>query len=111
MAAKKGNKNALKHGIYSRFLAVQDVTDIEGMSNQNVKDELTLSRARLAHALQQVKDASDPKEKLAWDFACRHWTEIIVTTKTKSVEKRETEQMVFNSLIEAVRAANDRQAK
>jgi hypothetical protein len=109
MAARKGNKNAFKHGIYSRVIAVDDEEDMAGMSDEDTKDELALARARLANALTECKDCIDPKDKLGWDYACRHWTEIIAGMKFRNVDKRQTENIVFTSLIEAVRAANDKQ--
>lgn len=109
MAAKKGNKNALKHGIYSHFIAVVDEKDMQGMSDDDVADELALSRARLAHANKERDAATDPKDKLAWDYACRHWTEIIGTLKSKKIEKRQTEISVFKSIREAIDYWNDKQ--
>lgn len=109
MPAKKGNKNALKHGIYAKFIAVVDDEEMAGMSDDSPRDELALARVRLKAALEVCKDAKDIKDKLSWDYACRHWTEIIAGMKARNVEKRQTENAVFTTLLDAVRAANDKQ--
>lgn len=119
MSGKKGNKNALKHGIFSKFTAVIDTDDqLEKMSTDKNTAELAYARARLAAAQKELDNAGakyktpagiwiDPK--IQWDAACRHWTEIIGRLINNNVNKGETETMVFESLMEAVRAANDKQ--
>lgn len=107
---KKGNKNALKHGIYSKFIAVADSEILEKMKNDANKDEIALARTRLADAISHRDKAADEDTKLKWDYACRHWTEIIDSMLFHNKKQGETEVMIFTSLLEAVRAANDKQS-
>lgn len=110
MAGKKGNTNAFKHGIYSKFVAVvDDAEQIENMAINSNKAELANARAKLAQALKQYDAAVSADDKLRWDFACRHWTEIILAHTTHNASRKESEIAIFTSLLEAVRAANDKQ--
>lgn len=119
MPGKKGNKNALKHGIFSKFTAVIDTDDqLEKMSTDKNTAELAYARARLAAAQDALDEAGNPYQlengvwidpRIHWDAACRHWTEIIGRLINNNVNKGETETMVFESLMDAVRAANDKQ--
>lgn len=107
---KKGNKNAEKHGIFSKFIAVVDTDkELEGMKNNRNHAELAYARTRLKNAQEEYDNAKDTKEQLAWDYACRHWTEIIETMIYHNREQRETEKTIWQSLEEAIRAANDKQ--
>jgi hypothetical protein len=108
MAPKKGNKNALKHGIFSQFVTVIDDEQMADMATDSNKAELAYARTRLKEA-QLILNTCDPKDKLAWDYACRHWTEIIDNMLFRNVNKGETEIMVFETLLDAIRAANDKQ--
>lgn len=108
--AQKGNKNALKHGIFaSRIKIIANIEELDTMSNDSNEAELALARVMLADALDKRADAADSKEKLQWDYACRHWTEVIDGMIFRNINKSETEVMIFTSLIDAVRAANDKQ--
>lgn len=110
MTPKPGNKNAQKHGIYSQFIAVIDNAEaLETMSGENNRAELAYARSRLVNAQTEYKNALAAEDKLKWDYACRHWTEIIDGMISRNVKKGETEHMIFQSLIEAIRAANDSQ--
>ena len=108
--AKKGNKNALKHGIFAKRIAVvADIKELDSMSNDSNEAELALARAMLADALDKRKSASGDDLRLKWDYACRHWSEVVDTMIYRNLNKGETELMIFTTLIEAVRAANDKQ--
>lgn len=106
---KKGNKNALKHGIFSKFIAVADDAEMKGMSLDKNNDEVAYARVKLAEATYERDHAKDSETKLKWDYACRHWTEIIINALDKNVNRGQTEAMIFESLIDAIRAANDKQ--
>jgi hypothetical protein len=109
MPAKKGNKNALKHGIYSKFIRIIDDKEMADMkADQNI-DELANARVMLADATNRRENAPDDKERIGWDYACRHWTEIIGTLTNQNKVTGQQEIQIFESLFEAVRAANDKQ--
>ncbi len=107
--APKKNKNALKHGIYSQFITLGDDKTMKGMSDNNSKDDLAFARVSLKKAAEKRANATDTKDYLALDFACHYWLDTIINAKIRSKEIEQSIPTVWNSLIEAVRAANDRQ--
>jgi hypothetical protein len=109
MPGKKGNKNALKHGIYSKFIRVVDDREMAEMGISENKDEIANARVQLAEAQQRKKDAKDSDEYWKADYACRHWTEIIGNLTNQNRVTGEQEIQIFESLFEAVRASNDKQ--
>ena len=107
---KKGNKNALKHGIFSKRIAVvADIEELEGMSNDSNEAELAHARAMLADSSDRRNQALTNNDRIQWDYACRHWSEVIDGMIYRNLNKGETELMIFTNLIDAVRAANDKQ--
>jgi hypothetical protein len=107
---RKGNKNALKHGIFSKRIAVvENIEELDRMSNDSNTAELAHARAMLADASDRRYKSATDADRLQWDYACRHWSEVISNMIYRNVNKGETEVMVFESLLQAVRAANDKQ--
>ena len=107
--APPGNQNARKYGIYSKFILLSDEGVMEGMVDGSLKDELALARARLKHALEKAETASEEAEKIGWEGACHAWFESIVKIKVKALEKSLQADEVWDTFMEAIRAANDRQ--
>lgn len=58
MPARKGNKNSLKHGIYSRHISIQDDEELAAMSQDNPADELALMRTRIRLLLNKQAEAT-----------------------------------------------------
>lgn len=107
---KKGNKNALKHGIFAKRIAVvENIDELKDMPNDSNEAELAHARAMLADASDRRKNATNDAERLQWDYACRHWTEVIDSMIFRNANKGQTEVMIFTTLLEAVRTANDKQ--
>lgn len=110
MPAPKKNKNALKHGIFAKRIAVvADIAELDDMSNDNNIAELAHARAMLADSSDRRSNSLADADRLQWDYACRHWSEVIDGMIYRNLNKNETELMIFTTLIEAVRAANDKQ--
>jgi hypothetical protein len=107
--AQPGNQNAHKHGIYSKFILLRDQSALESMSDGGLADELALARARLKNALERTEAASGEAERIAWDAASQAWFEIIIKIKVKALEKSAQADEVWETFMEAIRAANDRQ--
>lgn len=108
--ARKGNKNALKHGIFSKRIAVVEHLDgLDEMSSDNNSAELAHARAMLADASDRRNGSKNDDDRIRWDYACRHWSEVIDAMIYRNINKGATEVMIFESLLEAVRAANDKQ--
>jgi hypothetical protein len=103
MAAPKHNKNALKHGLYSKFILIVDDEEMAKMKLDANHDELAYARTRLAAAQNELNRATD-KDKLGWDYACRHWTEIISGMTHSNRVTGVQEVQIFEHLFEAVRA-------
>ena len=107
--AQKGNKNAIKHGIFARFISSDDDQAMEAMSPDDRKDELAMARIGLKSAWEERIAASETKEKLAWDFSTHYWLELINTLKSATAEKEEAEVEIWETFKDALRRANDRQ--
>ena len=108
MPAKKGNKNALKNSIYSKFMAVVDTEELEAMPVDNTKNELMLARAQVVGRLMKRDQSNDDDTANKFDAGARHYLEIVITAIERNQERRQTEKMRFVSLMEAMRAENDR---
>jgi hypothetical protein len=109
MAAKKGNKNALKHGIYSKFIAVVDDEFLDAMPVDDTKQEIKLARARVVDRLTRSENSGDPEFDLKYDAGARHYLEIAINAIERNRERRATEKMRFVSLMDAMRAENVKQ--
>ncbi len=107
--AQPKNINSLRHGIYSKFVTVADVSAMQGMSDHSLEDDLALARVQLVNAIDHRQDAEDSKTKLSWDLAAHYWLELIITAKLRNRDIEQAAGVVWTSLIEAVRAANDKQ--
>jgi hypothetical protein len=104
-----GNRNSVKHGIYSKFILLGDRDMLEGMTDGSLKDELALARACLKNALERKEAATTEPDRIAWDAAGHDWLEIIMKIKMNAAEKSLQANEIWDSLIEAIRATNDRQ--
>ena len=109
---QKGNRNALKHGIYSRYIAVQDKEEMAGMTDKGHSDELAMARVRLVNAMEEYKMAKEKGDRVAmvnWDNSIRKHLDSITTIKSHILMERETEECVWTTIMEALRATNDRE--
>lgn len=108
--APKGNKNAFRHGIFTKFISLIDDREMAQMAVDNSMDELALARVKLANALERQERAADDETYLKYDQAVRHWTEIVSGIIARTNTKEETEVMVFETLLDSIRYWNDRQS-
>jgi len=109
MGAPKGNKNNLKHGLYSRFIAVADDLELIDMSDSSPLEELAVARVCLKDCLERRQAATDEKIHLGYDAAVRHYLKIIFDAKTAIVQNPITEANIWVCWLDALRSANDRQ--
>jgi hypothetical protein len=109
VGAPRKNKNALKHGIYSHFIVLADAAAMNGMSDKSPAHELSMARVLFAKAMKERAATNDAKQRLGWDFACHYWLQLIIDTKLRIKETEQTAVTVWDTFIEAIRAANDRQ--
>ena len=106
---QKGNKNALKHGIYSKFILLAHDAALKGMSDTNVKDDLAMARVKFATAMNKQADTADLKDWLSVELFCYYWLSKIMDCKLRIKEVDQVAGSVFEDFMDAVRAANDRQ--
>lgn len=110
MTPKKGNKNAQKHGIFAKYIAVIDNDNlIDEMPTDKNNAEIAYARSRLANAQNNYDQSTTTEDKIKWDYACRHWAEILGSYIKANKDQRENEKAIFETLLDAVRAANDKQ--
>ena len=113
MTKKKGaqprNRNALKHGIYSQFNSPRDVTSMRGMSDKSNKDELAMARVGFQSAMIERLAAVETKEQIAWDMCCQAWLNLVINAKAKAIEQEQSQTTIWDTFMDAVRAANDKQ--
>lgn len=107
--AQPKNTNALKHGIYAQFVSLSDDKAMTGMSDKSTKSELSQARMNYKNAMLQRSKTTDTKDYLSCDFACHYWLETIINAKLSAKEAHETGVIVFDTFIDAIRAANDSQ--
>jgi hypothetical protein len=107
--ARPGNKNALKHGLYSEFIILSDIAGLKDMSEKSITDEIAMARVNFKNAMNQYNRAEDNKTKLSWDFASHYWMETVINAILRSKEQDQTADVVWETFIDAIRAANDRQ--
>lgn len=106
---KPGNKNALKHGLYSRFILNTDVAGLEIMSEKSIADEIAMARVNFSNAMQELNQATSSAKKLDWNFAAHYWLETVINAVLRSKEQSQAASVVWTSFQEAIRAANDKQ--
>ena len=107
-----GNLNALKHGIYARFIAVRDNEEMADMPDKGHSDELAMARVRLVNAMDEynkAKENGDQANMVTWDNSIRRHLDTITTIKTHMQMERESEDCLWTTIMEALRATNDRE--
>lgn len=57
--APRGNKNALKHGFYSRQFNKADLVDLEAADILGLEDEITMIRVYIRRVIQLGNDVND----------------------------------------------------
>jgi hypothetical protein len=107
--AKPGNRNQLKHSIFSQFILLEDQTLTDGMTERISRDSLIVAQLCFKKAMEERQAATDAKEKLSWDNACHYWLETVIDANAKTREYEEAVGTIWDTLFDAVRAANDRQ--
>ena len=107
--ARKGNKNTLKHGIFSQFISPADIAAMAGMSDDSPEDDLAMARVNFAAVMKKRSETHDLKDGLACDRAAHSWLDTINSYKSRFREKTENNDEVWTSFKDALRAANERQ--
>jgi hypothetical protein len=74
-----GNQNRLKHGLYSKHLAMDDTAKLESISLHLNRHELALARVRLKTCIEKQLSAS-PEDWLTYERAIARYLHDIVSS-------------------------------
>jgi hypothetical protein len=74
--AQPGNRNRLKHGLYSRRLGLQDRALLETAGSDNPDFELTLARLRLRELVMRQRKSS-LRDAISYERAIIHYLNLI----------------------------------
>ena len=64
MPAKKGNKNALKHGLYARHYTEAEQLLLNGIPSLEALDEIDMLRSTLDHILVRIEECEDEDRRV-----------------------------------------------
>jgi hypothetical protein len=69
--ARPGNRNALRHGLYSRYLTPEERLDLfAARATQGLREEIAVTRLMILRALRQQDSPAEAYARLA-DVLCR----------------------------------------
>lgn len=103
-----GNTNALKHGIYSHHISVQDDEEAEAMAADLNNDELTFARIRLKDCIIKQQSAP-PEEWLSYEKAIAHYISKIVSMIHHNAILGSDKKTGFVTVLEMIRQINEEQ--
>jgi hypothetical protein len=63
--APRGNKNALKHGFYTRHFDKVDLADLKAVSFDGLNDEITMLRVFIRRLIERYQSSDDLDSALA----------------------------------------------
>ena len=110
--APKGNQNARKHGIFAAYLPETDKPEGEMAPEEGLKQDLALLEGRLLNAMHQYEKAvekEDTVRALRWDKSILEHLVRITNLRLRLVESGQMKEEVWDTMEEAIRAANSRQ--
>jgi len=105
---QRGNHNALKHGIYSRHISLQNDEQLAPMSEDKYPDELAMARVRLTTCLLN-QAAAPPEDWLSYEKAVLHYLDKIVSMIQKNAVLGKDRRIAFTTVMEMVCQVNDEQ--
>lgn len=106
MAAPKGNHNALKHGIYTKFFALTESKEISKMAKNRNEAEIDLCRLKLCHLIEEMVDEQDKEIRARQYFAISTLVGTISRMTQANMIYGKGTDSVLTSIYEAIRAAN-----
>ena len=106
MPGKRGNTNALKHGLYSKHISIQDDIELIPMSGDQNPDELALARVSLAHVLDKRAASKTDDDYLRWDAAAAQWLNRINNMTEHNAIMGKDSRTAFVTILEYIRVAN-----
>ena len=106
--AQPENANALKHGIYSQLISVQDGEQVEPMPHDINTDELTFARTRLKSCILKQQTAP-PEDWLSYEKAINAYLARIVAMVHHNAVLGEDKKAAFMTVVEMIRQVNEQQ--
>lgn len=106
--APPGNKNALKHGIYSRYISVSEDAELEPMPLDKNQHELALARVRLKDCIQKQRDSS-AEDWLKYEKAIAYYLRMIVSLTNKNALLGRDRRAAYITVMEMIRQVNEEQ--
>ena len=103
-----GNKNGIKHGIYSQHISVQDDQQADAMPLDINNDELTFARIRLKDCILKQQTAP-PEDWLSYEKAITTYLSKIVAMVHHNAVLGEDKKTAFMTVLEMIRQVNEEQ--
>ena len=103
-----GNKNGLKHGIYSQHMSVQDDEQVDAMPLDLNNDELTFARVRLKDCILKQQSAP-PEDWLSYEKAINAYLSRIVAMVHHNAILGADKKTAFMTVMEMIRQVNKEQ--
>ena len=103
-----GNTNALKHGIYSQHISIQDDEEVDTMPLDINNDELTFARVRLKSCILKQAAAS-PDDWLSYEKAITLYLSRIVSMIHHNAVLGGDRKTGFVTVLEMIRQINEEQ--
>jgi hypothetical protein len=100
-----GNKNRLKHGLYSKQVSQEDSAELESMSLDRTEHELALARVRLKTCIEKQLTAA-PEDWLSYERAITHYLRLIASLIQKNAES-DGPGDAFMTVMEMIRQVNE----
>ena len=108
VGAPLGNTTALKHGLYSSHISIQDDEELESMSLDQSQHELALARVRLKECIARQQSAP-AGEWHKYERAIGRYLSIIVNLTNKNAILGRDRKIAFVTVMEMIRQMNERQ--
>jgi hypothetical protein len=64
MPGKRGNTNALKHGLYAKKFRAEEVAALRKMDPSDYKNEIALLRVKILNILDELEAASEHEKRM-----------------------------------------------
>ncbi len=103
-----GNKNNLKHGIYSQQISIQDDEQANTMAPDSNTDELTFARIRLKECILK-QQAAPPEDWLSFEKAITVYLGKIVSMVHHNAVLGSDKKSAFMTVMEMIRQVNEEQ--
>ena len=103
-----GNKNRLKHGLYSKQISPEETRELESMPLDMSEFELALARVRLKTCLERQQTAP-PENWLSYERAIAHYLRLITSLTYRNAVFHRDDKTAFSTVMEMIRQVNEEQ--